>query len=589
MAGHENCFDHSARFLSLPKELLLEIITSVALESTNPFQLFPTSLIELSRCNKYLNHLIHKDSWRLQTLWPVAFHHRFDTGAIYRRRLNNNLNWQAVLQRRCKALYQCRAFALKPNETDRLNSIDWEVIWDMITEHDEYNIPHLINYQVQFAAGIAFQLGPHDDREVYPIVLPILSLLVNYDFSITQFFRPNDDTTIVNRELSQFAYNFEADSLITQHTPLRYFHSWSSPPDHTASTTSIDSFYPAQDPLASAFHLFFATIFASHPNIYQAIPGCIPIPLFTLNSELFDVEFLRRYERNLYFSSIQHSGRDREEIHNQLSLKRNVASITPLHNIYSGSGFASASHFVSEAHKIEGEWMGYYTFQDTEDDDDDSMNEDSVPITNQNRSAHPTTLNSDATFEQGATPSATMEDWFDGPMRLTIKIVPLEDASGEPIIQSSWLSRWLHEDSDRSESMTEPRKRRKLSTSNVASSPNILNKPSSTNHEIKAANQQFPSKHLRSCPLTRFEGTGVDNLGNFSISGLVDDTEEGQVTWEKNYTDSGETWEYSGRFAWPMGLCGRWGDEEYGGPWWMWKVSDNEVTLPATNIANATK
>lgn len=45
---------------------------------------------------------------------------------------------------------------------------------------DEYNIPHLINYQVQFAAGIAFQLGPHDDREVYPIVLPILSLLVNY-------------------------------------------------------------------------------------------------------------------------------------------------------------------------------------------------------------------------------------------------------------------------------------------------------------------------------------------------------------------------------------------------------------------------
>lgn len=392
----------------------------------------------------------------------------------------------------------------------------------------------------------------------------------------------------MNRELSQFAYNFEADSLITQHTPLRYFHSWSSPPDHRASTTSIDSFYPAQDPLASAFHLFFATIFASHPNIYQAIPGCIPIPLFNLNSELFDVEFLRRYERNLFFSSIQHPGEDRENIHDQHVLKRNASAINPLHNIYSGSGFASASHFVSEAHLIEGEWVGYYTFQDTEDNDEDSMNDGSASITDQIRS-NSNISNRDPTFERYATPSATMEDWFDGPMRLTIKIVPLEDASGEPINQSSWLSRWIHEDFDRNESMTEPRKRRKLSASPVASSTSTISKPSSMNYETKTANQQFPSKHLRSCPLTRFEGTGVDNLGTFSISGLVDDTEEGQVTWEKNYVDSGETWEYSGRFAWPMGLCGRWGDEEYGGPWWMWKVSDNEIALPTTNVANAMK
>lgn len=160
MAGHKNCFDHSARFLSLPKELLLEIITSVALESTNPFQLFPTSLIELSRCNRYLYHLIHKDSWRYQTLWPVAFHHRFDTGAIYRRRLSNNLNWQAVLQRRCKALYQCRAFALKPNETDRLNSIDWEVIWDMITEHGKRRRRELDFFSSKFNAFLFFLLIP---------------------------------------------------------------------------------------------------------------------------------------------------------------------------------------------------------------------------------------------------------------------------------------------------------------------------------------------------------------------------------------------------------------------------------------------
>jgi hypothetical protein len=118
--------------LSLPKELLLEIITSVALD---PYQLFPTSLLELSQCCKYLYHLVHKDPWRQQTLWPRAFHHRFDTAAIYRRRLHHNLNWQAVLARRCKALYQCRSFAATPSQVEKLNSIDWEVIWDMITEH----------------------------------------------------------------------------------------------------------------------------------------------------------------------------------------------------------------------------------------------------------------------------------------------------------------------------------------------------------------------------------------------------------------------------------------------------------------------
>ncbi|KAI7891724.1 uncharacterized protein EV154DRAFT_562991 [Mucor mucedo] len=570
MTGHTNWLGHSTRLLSLPKELLLEIITSVALESTNPLQIFPTSLIELSQCCKYLYHLVHKDRWRLQTLWPVAFHHTFDTAAIYRRRLNTDLNWQAVLERRCKALYQCRSFAANPNEIERLNTIDWEVIWDMITEHDQYNIPHLLNYQVQFAAGVAFQLGPYRDREVYPVVLPILSLLVNYDFSITRFFYQKDNSSIVSNELSQFAYNFEADALITQHTPLRYFHSWSSPPDQQ-TTTTITTFYPAQDPLASAFHLFFATIFASHPNIYQAIPGCIPIPLFTLTSESFDVEFLRRYERNLFFASLQESRQGWKEKQTNI-----VSTTTPSNNIYAKSGFASASHFVSEAHLIEGEWMGYYTFQDTDDEDTEPhFSNTEFPLQN-NATASTTT----AAPAAGAG-AATMEDWFDGPMRLTIKIVPLEDPSGEPINQSSWLSRWLDEDSERGESMMmmEPRKRRKIATS-------VNHDKSSAN---MSSNQQFPAKHLRACPLTRFEGTGVDNLGAFSVSGLVDDTEEGQVTWEKNYIDSGETWEYSGRFAWPMGLCGRWGDEEYGGPWWMWKVPDKDAVLPSTAISTLTK
>ncbi|KAI8056501.1 uncharacterized protein B0P05DRAFT_600058 [Gilbertella persicaria] len=581
MSNYKNWQSNSTcMLLSLPKELLLEIITCVALESTHHHQLFPTSLLELSQCCKYLYHLVHKDPWKSHTLWPRAFQHRFDTTAIYRRRLNHTLNWKAVLQKRSIALYQCRSFALQPKKIELLDKIDWEIIWDILTEHDQYNIPHLLDYRVEYAAGTLFQLGLYRDREVYPVVLPILSLLVNYDFSITRFFCSKD--VIVSNELSQFAYNFEADALITQHTPLRYFHSWTSPVDQQQpqpqpqqqqqqqqqQTLVNTSFYPAQDPLASVFHLFFTTIFANHPNIYQAIPGCIPIPLFPLHSELFDVEFLRRYERNLFFASLQESRQGWED-----KQKRSIESRpTILSNIYADSGFASASYFVSEAHLIEGEWMGYYTFQDSDDSEDN----------NNGNSSNSSTLN------HAATDSNAAEDWFDGPMRITIKIVPLEDASGEPIHQSSWLSRWLNDEEDDkiqepNVEEGEPRKKRKLNNNSIATSINFSSLPSCSTQ----SRDQFPSKHLKTCPLTRFEGTGVDNLGNFTVTGLVDDTEEGQVTWEKTYIDSGETWEYSGRFAWPMGLFGRWGDEEYGGPWWMWKVSDNEANLPT--ISTATK
>lgn len=399
------------------------------------------------------------------------------------------------------------------------------------------------------------------------------------DFSITRFFT-SENTAIVSNELSQFAYNFEADALITQHTPLRYFHSWSSPMDQQQhqQTISNTSFYPAQDPLASAFHLFFATIFANHPNIYQAIPGCIPIPLYTLNSELFDVEFLRRYERNLFFASLQESKQDWEEEPHRSSLP---ISSNRLNNIYAESGFASASQFVSEAHLIEGEWMGYYTFQDPDDAEENRFNN---PTTNNNDTTPVNTTTTDTadttTINNTLENTTNMEDWFDGPMRITIKIVPLEDASGEPISQSSWLSRWLDDETPQDNNMTEPRKRRKTNNNNLVET--IQNASSSSS----STSNQFPYKHLKACPLTRFEGTGVDNLGTFSITGLVDDTEEGQVTWEKNYIDSGETWEYSGRFSWPMGLCGRWGDEEYGGPWWMWKVADKDTT---SNMSTVTK
>ena len=119
---------------SFPKELLLEIISDVAMSQPSE-QLYPTSLIELSKCCRYLYHLIHHDPWRLFTLWPRTFHVRFDTGAIYRRSLHTHLDWQAVIERRCRTLYRCKSLASNPAREELLDTMDWEVIWDMISEH----------------------------------------------------------------------------------------------------------------------------------------------------------------------------------------------------------------------------------------------------------------------------------------------------------------------------------------------------------------------------------------------------------------------------------------------------------------------
>ena len=136
MTGQHYWLDRGncSKLLSLPKELLLEIITNVTFEKT----LYPTSLLELSSCCKYLHHLVHKDPCRLQTIWSQAFHSRFDTRAIYRRRLHSFIHWQKVLERRCRALNHCRLFALNSIDMKLLNLIDWEVIWDMLTEHGKW-------------------------------------------------------------------------------------------------------------------------------------------------------------------------------------------------------------------------------------------------------------------------------------------------------------------------------------------------------------------------------------------------------------------------------------------------------------------
>ncbi|KAI8069634.1 hypothetical protein BC940DRAFT_254660 [Gongronella butleri] len=533
---HSPTIDERCRLLALPRELLLHIITFVALDFT-PLDLYPHTVIEMSRCNRYLHDVTNNEPWRLNTLWPRAFRQRFDTSAIFRRQLHQ-WNWQKVMKLRCKALYACRAFAAEPTNQVLLDKIQWEIIWDMITEHDELNMAHLLHHNVHVAAIAAFHLDQHRDRRLYPVVLPILSLLVNYDFSITSHFRTllsagPGHSRIVTEELSRFAYNFEAaDSLITKHMPLRRFHASAQHVNEAPTDDQLPlTFYPALDAPAAALHLFFATFFASHPSLYNVIPSCIPIPLFQLQSDMFDVEYLRRYERNLFIHT---------DIDAPHSWAEHVTTL-PSINIYTDSGFASPSHFVSEAHHIEGEWLGYYSFIDPEDE-----------ITTQ-----------------------ATEDWFDGPMRMSLRIVPMEEVnetttSSSFFISSStaasvaaqntgtstqWPSRWSN-----ATDIDDGRKRRRRNDATI------------TSNTQKGA---FPHAHLKQCPLTKFEGTGVDNLGSFSVMGLIDDTEDGQVTWEKTYIESGETWEYSGRFALPMGICGRWGDEEYGGPWWIWKMAND--------------
>ncbi|KAI9021763.1 hypothetical protein CLU79DRAFT_753105 [Phycomyces nitens] len=450
-----------SRLLRLPKELILEITSYVAVDSQTEY---PTSLIELSKTSKELFHLIHHDPWRLLTLWRRAFHVRFDTAALYRRRLDRHIDWKALMDRRFKALHACRLYAATRQTS--LLGLDWQVVWEMLTEHDDRNVWLLQHYNVPVAAMDAFV---HSDGSNHATILPILSLLVNYDFKLTDALRShnNSESQIVCSLLSKIAYHPETDII--------------------ATTT----FSPAQDPLSSAYHLFFATVFAHHPAPYQAIPGCIPIPLFPLSSALFDVEYLRRLQRNP--SAVCPP----EYLGSQTMLGS-------VQNMYASTGFGSSSHYVSEADRIQGEWIGYYSFQDNDDDT-------SLPQTG---------------------------DWIDGPVRLSLHIVPLE-----PHVHSASL---LHPQ---------------------------------TSHTTDTLS--FPSTHLRTCPLTRFEGTGIDNLGPFTVSGLIDDTEDGQITWEKSYLESDETWEYSGRFVWPMGLCGRWGDEEYGGPWWMWKAAGSDsLALP---------
>jgi hypothetical protein len=125
--------NNQSLLLSLPKELVLQIIVDVAIVF-NDDNLYPQSLIELSMCCHSLRYLIYHDPWRFHTLWPCAFQERFDTGAIYRRQLDG-WDWQKVMKLRCKALYACKAFAAQPNNIDLLDNICWEIIWDMITEH----------------------------------------------------------------------------------------------------------------------------------------------------------------------------------------------------------------------------------------------------------------------------------------------------------------------------------------------------------------------------------------------------------------------------------------------------------------------
>lgn len=85
---------------------------------------------------------------------------------------------------------------------------------------DELNIPQLLNHQVHLLAGAAFQLGSLRDREAYPVVLPILSLLVNYGTlfilfpALTIHKCSSPPTTFPQTNLSLFSFRLLHQSLL---------------------------------------------------------------------------------------------------------------------------------------------------------------------------------------------------------------------------------------------------------------------------------------------------------------------------------------------------------------------------------------
>lgn len=119
----------SSPLLSLPYEVLLDVIANLAKESP----LYPSALLNLAATCHHFFHIIQSNS-----IWQHAFSALFDTAAIYRRRLHYDYNWKAMLKRRCRALRHCATGVQACTTTGKvawLDTVDWQCLWDMITEH----------------------------------------------------------------------------------------------------------------------------------------------------------------------------------------------------------------------------------------------------------------------------------------------------------------------------------------------------------------------------------------------------------------------------------------------------------------------
>ncbi|OZJ05475.1 hypothetical protein BZG36_01609 [Bifiguratus adelaidae] len=510
------------------------------------------------------------------------------------------MNWQKVFKERMVAIQRLRRWY----PSHGFDGIRFDICWDMITEHDELNIPVLTKHGFGRVLIVAFQSGYLCDRATYPVVLPMLSALVNHDFSLAKYLVPgakmpwNDlaehgemgepssvTTQIVTPELSQFAYNFTSDSLVTKH--LRYLgepmsdvydsddsdeeemededgvdydvdmeYNASSlarldavsfarsrltrrrkatipvhPDAHLALGHVLDntsdlfatfSYHPAQDPITSALHLFFVSIFANHRDLYGAVPNCVPIPLPTVTSKSYDIEWLRRQARFKRRRRLSQAWQDEVQYvlnaGNLPSMDVSPSSVissrrTSLIRLHESKLATSLSEFsssvtntnvastdrvryISEAQSIAGEWIGYYTFLDAEVS---------------------ALLNNNGHIHRDMREIADEENWFDGPMRFTIRVVP--HTPGEAGCGEDCLCE-------------------------TTSSPFSSGSGGTGCTSSKGDFSNLYTYH----PFTRFEGNGTDNLGDFTLTGLVDDTESGQITWEKTYPHNGEVWEYTARF-----------------------------------------
>ncbi|RUS23842.1 hypothetical protein BC938DRAFT_474529, partial [Jimgerdemannia flammicorona] len=139
--------------------------------------------------------------------------------------------------------------------------------------------------------------------------------------------------------------------------------------DDEARDPRLSLYSPARHASASATHLFFISLFANkHSAIRLANSNFDFVPLCPVISTNMDVEFLRRYHRILRratnpVTTAESRYRLRNTSHNHVEKPRQTFYDDPtVMARYTAIGFGSSDFHVSEARRIEGEWIGYYAY-----------------------------------------------------------------------------------------------------------------------------------------------------------------------------------------------------------------------------------